>query len=706
MFLVPPIGLMKQKVAGAAPSLPVTDQLIGHWDAELGVTEVTGPTDSTFFGDDTSGNTSALSILDASQTGLDGVGSGITISCWAYVLSGTGQITLIDKFTPPGGYRMYLNTNRTTLNFNATPTSFNTWTDSWNVGVAQVALNEWNHFAVTRDKATGENRGFLNGVQIGATAIRFAGEDLLTTTEEFQLGGAENINTDLHGHMAEAQVWSIALTPTQIADNYRKARIGNEANLEGYWSIHTDFNDLTANANHLTALAGGSVAAPVISSAVGNPFEDNVSVWADQSGAGNDWLKEDLGPVKVPAVLNGKSVMSFRNRNAMGQAAFRTFGNAGEMISVMRTRAAGTRQRGFHQFGGANFSTSLFMNSNNSIYDDFGSSFRQGPISHGGDFDQDEWGYYNPSKATSSGAFIMRTNGLERSNILISSGWSNGATYFLGESEDVSPNRYKFEGEIAEAVFYGKVLTFDERQLVYEYLDTKYGLLLAGPPQTSLVAHWDETGIQSGGDGTPLTGWTDNTGNGFDLVPGTTAPTHLVANLNGRDVVDCDTANGWMTLDVSGGAPISGSTSGTIYVVAITDSLTGVNGGSLIDVSSASGLGSHHPWTTGQVFHDIGSTVRRNFSWGINTGWHSWHSFSCSSAPGAHLFHSFASNGFNILGQYFTNTVSWSSGANDWAIGGPSPYQGRIAEVLIYDTEHDAGTKEAIHRHLAEKWGY
>lgn len=85
----------------------------------------------------------------------------------------------------------------------------------------------------------------------------------------------------------------------------------------------------------------------------------------------------------------------------------------------------------------------------------------------------------------------------------------------------------------------------------------------------NMTAHWDETTIQSV-SGT-ITGWVDKTGNGWDLVPGTTAPLHLTADQNGLDTIDCFNGSGYMNLDVTSGAPMSGTGPGTFYMVLITD---------------------------------------------------------------------------------------------------------------------------------------
>jgi hypothetical protein len=214
-------------------------------------------------------------------------------------------------------------------------------------------------------------------------------------------------------------------------------------------------------------------------------------------------------------------------------------------------------------------------------------------------------------------------------------------------------------------------------------------------------AHWDETTIQSSG-GT-VTGWTDKSGNGWDLVPGAIAPLHLVADQNGLDTVDCFTGSGYMDLDVSGGAPFSGTSPGTFYMVLITDSGPGVNGRSVLDVTDGP-YGNHHPWTTNQPYNDFGTTARRNWNQSPGSVVHGWHVFSGTASTTLHEFD------INGVTQYSTtsNTVSWRpAGASPWVVGGgiTGAYEGRIGEVRFYAAEHIASTRAIVIATLKTKWG-
>ncbi len=218
-----------------------------------------------------------------------------------------------------------------------------------------------------------------------------------------------------------------------------------------------------------------------------------------------------------------------------------------------------------------------------------------------------------------------------------------------------------------------------------------------------LIAHWDETTIQSSG-GT-VTRWDDKTGNGWDLLPGTIAPLHLVSNQNGLDTVDCQSVGGYMDLDVSVAAPASGNTPVTFYMVLITDAVPGVDAGAPFDVTDGSFV-CHHPYLDNVIYNDFGTTIRRSWAQNPSSVVHSWHVFSGVAAD--------SNNKLDINGvlQFSTgaSATSWRPvGASPWVIGGrlsaSGAYKGRIGEVRFYEAEHSDALRQAITTSLKTKWG-
>jgi hypothetical protein len=207
---------------------------------------------STQFFADTNFPVSGLEIADLAQTGLDPLVD-LTLEAWV-MLDDTGSDKIfIDKYqTPVGSYRLGFVSTGTLLQLDAYVAGSNLMTHSasW-----APAIDTWYHVAATREKSNGELKLFVDGVEIGTTSVQWLGADLLQTAKLFRLGAGDSFSTDHEGFMADVRVWSVTRTPAEIAANRHIYLVGNEAGLEGYWPLHTNFNDLTINMNHLFAAA-------------------------------------------------------------------------------------------------------------------------------------------------------------------------------------------------------------------------------------------------------------------------------------------------------------------------------------------------------------------------------------------------------------------------------------------------------------------
>ena len=280
----------------------VTRNVVGVHAADLDTFPATNDK-STYFVDDTSNPTSALQISDGAQTGLDP--ASLTIEAWINVTSWGAftRVYICDKEQPgTAGYTFRVHSNGLLVLVQSTQGGF-----PRTVSITDVpySTDTWIHFAVTRDQTTGETRFYKNGVQVGATQIFDIGTAITNSTEKLLVGTSDNSLADIHGYMADLRIWSVARTPTEILNNYNVALVGNEANLEGYWQLRTDFDDLTANANHLTAIAGGSVI-PAIVSDVGNPIgsipaEDRTFVCVGDCVWG--WLDDSITNLSYSSVI-------------------------------------------------------------------------------------------------------------------------------------------------------------------------------------------------------------------------------------------------------------------------------------------------------------------------------------------------------------------------------------------------------------------
>jgi len=77
----------------------------------------------------------------------------------------------------------------------------------------------------------------------------------LTQVGDLQIAAGASVGF-FDGAVSEVRIFSALQTIAQVKDSMHRTFVGNEANLIGYWPLNGNFNDSTANGNHLTAVAG------------------------------------------------------------------------------------------------------------------------------------------------------------------------------------------------------------------------------------------------------------------------------------------------------------------------------------------------------------------------------------------------------------------------------------------------------------------
>jgi hypothetical protein len=120
-----------------------------------------------------------------------------------------------------------------------------------------VPLKQWVHLAAVTTVSSKTVALYLNGV-----SIPFSQSGSITTMTQsgnLNIGASGTPNGYFDGYISEARVWSAARTQQQIQDNMAINCVGNETNLVALFQGNGNFNDLTSNANNLTA-TGGAIA--------------------------------------------------------------------------------------------------------------------------------------------------------------------------------------------------------------------------------------------------------------------------------------------------------------------------------------------------------------------------------------------------------------------------------------------------------------
>jgi len=127
-------------------------------------------------------------------------------------------------------------------------------------------VGSWSHLAVTCTVASpvaSEFIFYIDGVEytigytVYITGVPAVSTIYAATTEPFGLGTFGPGGMPFNGMMDDLRLWNDVRTASEIQDNMNVELVGDEANLVGYWKLNGDFQDSTANANHL--IAAGTV---------------------------------------------------------------------------------------------------------------------------------------------------------------------------------------------------------------------------------------------------------------------------------------------------------------------------------------------------------------------------------------------------------------------------------------------------------------
>jgi hypothetical protein len=96
-------------------------------------------------------------------------------------------------------------------------------------------MDQWVHIAMTWDGTA--LRTYVNGTaritSMGGNGITM----LATASTPLTIGCNPPIFNCFNGYFDEFRVWTVARTATEIMDSYKKALVGDEANLVAYWKF-------------------------------------------------------------------------------------------------------------------------------------------------------------------------------------------------------------------------------------------------------------------------------------------------------------------------------------------------------------------------------------------------------------------------------------------------------------------------------------
>jgi hypothetical protein len=198
----------------------------------------------------TSNQTQNVNLADASQTGLQGIVDDMTIECWVKATNTGGlQALVMRDLVSSTNYNFLLLINGASSGLYWRRSSV---TKSI-TGANPLAVGTWVHYAVTRNKTTGQGEIYVNGVNVSSPTTGDAGFSADTGAGTLYLGRQDQqASWRYKGLMTEVRIWSVERTAAEIAANYNTTLTGNETGLEAYYRMDDDLTDSSPNENDLT----------------------------------------------------------------------------------------------------------------------------------------------------------------------------------------------------------------------------------------------------------------------------------------------------------------------------------------------------------------------------------------------------------------------------------------------------------------------
>lgn len=189
----------------------------------------------------------------ASLTNINFAGA-YTVEAFVNLESYTGgDNVVLGKWDGSSGWRMQINSSGQLMIQGVNSTGGN---NEWATTTASIPLGQKIHIAGTIDLGANTAVLYVNGLPISLYQSSFGGGTTLGQGAGALQLGAWNGSGFFDGQISEVRLWSTARTGVQIRDNMNKQLVGNEVGLVGYWKLNGNFNDSTANNNHLTAVNG------------------------------------------------------------------------------------------------------------------------------------------------------------------------------------------------------------------------------------------------------------------------------------------------------------------------------------------------------------------------------------------------------------------------------------------------------------------
>jgi hypothetical protein len=156
-------------------------------------------------------------------------------------------VAKFDAGSIPQGYAMRITTaNVMAFGYNIDGGSVQNITQA---PLSAIVIDRWYDWAMSRDKATGTVKFYIDGVFQGSS-VSGPGFGIAVNAKPFNIGGYGSFHLD--GDIARVRVWSVVRTEAEIAGSRFHDMSGDEFGLAGEWRLDGDWADSTPSGNTLT----------------------------------------------------------------------------------------------------------------------------------------------------------------------------------------------------------------------------------------------------------------------------------------------------------------------------------------------------------------------------------------------------------------------------------------------------------------------
>jgi hypothetical protein len=197
------------------------------------------------------------------------------VSGWVKLSSYTAtDMNIASRYNGTSGWQLYINSSAqvTIIGRNAGAGNF-----SGATSYQSVPLNKWVHIAGQLDMSTftattTTSYIMLDGIDVATSVVR-AGTNptALVQAGNLEIGSTNGGTTPFPGKIAQVAIYSAKVTQATIRASMNQTLTGSETSLAAGYTFNNSINDLSANANNLTA-NGGAVA-----TALDTPFTQTVT---------------------------------------------------------------------------------------------------------------------------------------------------------------------------------------------------------------------------------------------------------------------------------------------------------------------------------------------------------------------------------------------------------------------------------------------